>query len=110
LNVIEMWNWIVERANSQPFEIHTVPQNKRTPLWFQVSTNGTILIINQAQHNIPSSTLKISRTITFEEFERIYPYYYLRSKGASVSKEVMNKSVNSVYIYGLIADVLSNLA
>ncbi|MGO4371587.1 hypothetical protein AB4Z21_12465 [Paenibacillus sp. MCAF20] len=109
MNVIEKWNRIIERANNQPFEIHTVPQNKRAPLWFRVSTDGTTLIISQAKDNVPSSTLKMPRTITFKEFERIYPYYHLRLKGASVSQEVMSKSVNSVYIYGLIADVLSNL-
>lgn len=110
MQALETWNRIIERAQSQSFEIHTVPQNKRAPLWFRVSTDGNTLIISQAKDNVPSSTLKMPRTITLKEFERIYPYYHLRLKGASVSHEVMSKSVNSVYIYGLIEDVLSNLA
>lgn len=110
LQALEAWNRIIERAQSQSFEVHTVPQNKKTPLWFRVSTDGNKLIISEAKDNGPSSTLKMSRTITFKEFERIYPYYHVRLKGTSVSQEVMSKSVNSVYIYGLIADALSNLA
>lgn len=110
LQALEAWNRIIERAQSQSFEVHTVPQNKKTPLWFRVSTDGNKLIISEAKDNEPSSTLKMSRTITFKEFERIYPYYYVRLKGTSVSQEVMSKSVNSVYIYGLIADELTNLA
>ncbi len=110
MQVLEMWNRIIERAKSQSFEIHTVPQNKKTPIWFRVSTDGTTLIISQAKDNVPSCTLKMPRTITFKEYERIYPYYHLRLKGTSVSQEVTSKSVNSVYIYGLIADVLTNLA
>lgn len=110
MQALETWNRIIERAQSQSLEIHTVPQNKRAPLWFRVSTDGTALIISQAKDNVPSSTLKMPRTITFEEFERIFPYYHLRLNGNSVSQEVMRKSVNSVYIYGLIADALTNLA
>mgnify|MGYP000035348039 CR=1 FL=1 len=108
MHVLEIWNRIIERASSQAYEIHTVPQNKRTPLWFRVSTNGSAVIISQALDNVPSSTLKMPRTITFEEFERIFPYYHLRLKGASISQEAVRKSVNTVYIYGLIADVLTN--
>jgi hypothetical protein len=108
LHVVETWNQIIERANSQPFEIHTVPQNKRAPLWFRVSTDGITITISQAKDNVPSSTLKMPRTITFEEFERIFPYYHLRLRGNSVSQEAVRKSVNTVYIYGLIADTLTN--
>lgn len=108
MHATEAWNRIIERASSQPFEIHTVPQNKRAPLWFQVSTDGTTLIISQAKDNVPSSTLKMPRTITFKEFERIFPYYYLRLQGTSVSQEAVSKSVNTVYIYGLIANDISS--
>lgn len=110
MQALETWNRIIEHTQSHSFEIHTVPQSKKTPLWFRVSTDGTKLIISEAKDNGPSSTLKMSRTITFKEFERIYPYYHERLKGTSVSQEVTSKSVNSVYIYGLIADALTNLA
>ncbi|TMV49572.1 hypothetical protein FE783_13815 [Paenibacillus mesophilus] len=104
----EAWNQIIERAKIQEFEIHTVPQNKRAPLWFRISTDGNIVIISQAKDNAPSSTLKMPRTISFDEFDRIYPYYQLRLNGSSVSQEAVRKSVNTVYIYGLIADALSS--
>jgi len=58
--------------------------------------------------NVPSTTLKMPRTITYEEFNRIYPYYDLRLKGEAVSQEALRKSVNTVYIYGLIADARSS--
>lgn len=108
MNSSDVWNLILERANYQEFEIHTVPLNKKEPLWFQISTDGNSIIISQAKDHRPSSTLKMPRTISFDEFDRIYPYYELRPKGVSVSQEAVSKSVNTVYIYGLIAYVLSS--
>lgn len=107
MNSGELWNQIIERAKNEAFEIHTVPQNKREPLWYRISSDGNAVIISPARDNGPSSTLKMPRAITYEEFDRIYPYYELRLKGASVSQEAVSKSVNTVYIYGLIADALS---
>ncbi|NEN84708.1 hypothetical protein [Paenibacillus elgii] len=104
----DVWNQIIERAKIQAFEINTVPQNKRAPLWFRISTDGNTIIISQAKDNVPSSTLKMPRTISFKEFDRIFPYYQLRLNGASVSQDAVRKSANTVYIYGLIADALSN--
>ncbi|MUT65658.1 hypothetical protein [Paenibacillus sp. NEAU-GSW1] len=106
----ELWNQIIERAKSQDFEIHTVPQNKREPLWFRITSDGNTVKISQAKDNMPSSALKMPRTITFQEFDRVYPYYDLRLKGTSISQEVGRKSVNTVYIYGLIADALTQMA
>ena len=99
---------MIERAAGRPFEIHTVPLNKKKPLWFRVSTDGTRLMISPAKDNAPSSALKMPRTITFEEFAKIVPYYQLRLNGHAVSQEVIRKTVNSVYIYGLIAEALKN--
>ncbi|ETT45411.1 hypothetical protein BSK66_10175 [Paenibacillus odorifer] len=106
MNSAELWRQIIERAQNQAFEIHTVPQNKREPLWFRVSSDGNHLIISQAGDHVPSSTLKVPRIISFQEFDKIYPYYDLRRKGESISQEVGRKSMNTAYIYGLIADVL----
>jgi hypothetical protein len=103
----KLWNQIIERAKNQAFEIHTVPQNKREPLWYRISSDGNAVIISQALDNRPSSTLKMPRAITYEEFDRIYPYYELRLKGVAVSHKAVSKSVNTVYIYGLIADARS---
>lgn len=102
-----LWERIIERARALEFEISTVPLSRRTPLWFRVSSKGSALFISQAKDNTPSSTLKMPRRITYEEFERVYPYYELRRKGAAVSQDVVAKSVNTVYIYGLIADALT---
>jgi hypothetical protein len=66
------------------------------------------MLIHQAEDLMPSSTLKMPRTIKFEEFDCIYNYYDLRLKGAAISQEALGKSVNTVYIYGLIADARSN--
>jgi hypothetical protein len=107
MNSAELWKQIIERARSEAYEIHTVPQSNRQPLWCRISSDGGTLIICKAKDNVPSSRLKIPRAITFEEFDRIFPYYEMRLKGASVSKEAGQKSVNTVYIYGLIADALS---
>jgi hypothetical protein len=102
----ELWEQIIERAQIQAFEIHTVPLNKREPLWFRVNSDGNVVIISQSRDNVPSSSLKVSRIISYQEFDRIYPYYDLRRKGDAISQEVGRKSVNTVYIYGLIADAL----
>jgi hypothetical protein len=106
----KLWSRIIERATIQAFEIHTVPQSNRKPLWFRISSDGSSLFVSQAKDHTPSSTLKMPRTITFQEFNRIFPYYELRLQGTSVSKEAGQKSVNTVYIYGLIADVLDKTA
>lgn len=108
MDAVEMWNRIIERAKTNSFEVHTVPLNKKTPLWFQISTDGNSIIVNPARDNEPSSTFKMPRIIKLREFKRIFPYYDLRLKGTSVSQETANQSVNTVYIYGLIADALSN--
>ncbi|KIL37214.1 hypothetical protein SD71_00285 [Cohnella kolymensis] len=102
-----LWERIIERARASEFEIPTAPRVRKTPLWFRVSSKGNALFISQAKDNAPSSSLKMPRRITYDEFERIYHYYDLRLKGAAVSQEVLAKSVNTVYIYGLIADARS---
>ncbi|WP_419885744.1 hypothetical protein [Paenibacillus sp. B-A-8] len=61
------------------------------------------MIISQAMDKKASSKLKMARTISYEEFDRIYSHYELRL-GASLSHEALSKSVNTVYIYSLIAD------
>jgi hypothetical protein len=104
----ELWSQIVDRTKITEFEIPTVPIVKRTPLWFRVSSHGNALLIHPAEDHTPSSTLKMPRRIKFEEFDRIYKYYDLRLKGAAISQEALSKSVNTVYIYGLIADARSN--
>lgn len=105
---LQIWQQIIGQAELQDFEIHTVPQSRKTPVWFRVSTDGRTVFINQARENTPSSSLKLPRVITFDEFDRIFPYYELRLNGTSISQEATSKSVNTVYIYGLIANAICN--
>jgi hypothetical protein len=102
-----LWKLIVERTTQSDLEIPTVPLVRRAPLWFRIRSNANAVYINQARENTPSSTLKMPRTITYQEFERIYPYYEQRLKGTAVSQEAASKSVNTVYIYAMIAYAIS---
>lgn len=104
MNAEKTWNNMIARLNDSPEEIATVPRNSREPLWFCASIeNGNLYIYNAAHHR-PSTSLTKKRRITKSDFEKVYSYYFRLANGESnLVKEVAAISMNSAYIYALIA-------
>lgn len=46
------------------------------------------------------------RKLTFKDFQKIYPIYLKRESGQSVSKEAIAATVNQVYFYPIIKNIL----
>jgi hypothetical protein len=107
MNSLTLWGNIHEKARISDFEIKTVPQVKREPLWFQVSSHGDILIISKAKNNRPSVKLSAERIINFKDFEFVCGYYERWLKGETgIRHEVSRKSRNTAYIFALISESL----
>ena len=103
MNASNLWNKLLNLAKQSDFEIHTVPQNKSIPLWFQVRVQGDSLIIHNASSHSPSVKLSNERKISFKDFEFVYSYYDRWLKGETgIRHEVSRKSQNTAYIFGLI--------
>jgi hypothetical protein len=104
MNAKILWEKLRQRAAGN-FEIHTTPQNKSVPLWFQVGKLGEYLIISKAQNHIPSVKLSNERKISYKDFEFVCQYYDRWLKGESgVRQEVSRKSQNTAYIFALISE------
>lgn len=100
-----LWETIKSKARFAEFEISTVPQVKRIPLWFSVRVEGDSLIIKKAKVNAPSVKLTAERKISFKDFEFVYSYYDRWIKGETgIRHEVSRKSRNTAYIFALIAE------
>ena len=96
------WLKIISNLSKEGEEFPTTPKNNRSPVWFSASTDGDIIYIDKAKNNKPSSNLSMTRKLTFNIFEKVYPFYYKRENGEQVSKEVGSITVDQVYYYSLI--------
>jgi hypothetical protein len=109
MNAQMIWNKVHEKARFIDFEIQTVPQVRREPLWFHVSTQGNYLIISKAKYHNPSVNLSDDRKISFKDFEFVCGYYDRWLKGETgVRHEVSRKSQNTAYIFALISETNKN--
>ncbi len=99
------WKKLVDKARISEFEIHTVPQNKSIPLWFQVDVTDKHLVIKKAKLHTPSVRISMDRIITYKDFEFVYRHYDRWLKGDTSSKqEAAKKSQNTAYIFALIQE------
>ncbi|MCM3768758.1 hypothetical protein [Neobacillus niacini] len=99
-----LWSNLLKQAQEAEFEIHTIPQNQRTRLWFQVEVQGNYLVISKAKRNSPSARLSMERKISYKDFEFVFRYYERWLKGEpGVRQEVAQKSQNTAYIFALIS-------
>jgi len=104
MNAEKIWNNIIAQLSDSSEEIATVPRNSREPLWFSASIENGNLYINNATNHRPSTSLSIKRKISKSDFEKVYPYYFRLADGeTNLVKEVAAISMNSAYIYALIA-------
>lgn len=104
----KMWDSILEKAAFESFAVSTVPQNNRTPLWFNVSKNELQLIVDNCLNRKPSVKLSGSRRITKKDFLNVAEYYQRWSNGDTyLRQEVRGQSRNTAYIFGLISHSLN---
>jgi thymidine phosphorylase len=99
---LEAWNLIIKNLEGKTIELPTVPKTKKIPVWFSASTNGEIVIINEATEHEPSSKLSAPRILKYNTFQKVFPLYLRREKGEAVSSEVTATTVNQVYYFSLI--------
>jgi hypothetical protein len=99
-----LWSNLLKQAQVTEFEIHTVPRNQSTPLWFQVGVQGNYLIISKAKRNSPSVSISKERKISYKDFEFVFGFYDRWLKGeAGVGQAAAQKSQNTAYIFALIS-------
>jgi len=101
MNIEQQWKKLIY-LTEKPIELPTTPTTNVKPKWFSVHSESDKLIISSAQGKKPACKIGQVRTISFEDFAEIYPYYSLRLAGHSVSAEVTQKTRNQVYIYSAI--------
>jgi hypothetical protein len=109
-NAVDLWNGLIQKAKEKEFEIHTIPSNQRTPLWFLVGVDGNLIVIKRAILNRPSIDISMNRKISFKDFEFVHGYYDIWLTGESgVRHEVSRKSRNTAYIFALVACIRNEI-
>ena len=100
----KLWNQILRAATEEAFDILTVPQNNRTPMWFKVYTKEAPLYVDNTPDNNPSGQLSGTRKITKDDFINVAGYYEQWKNGETQLRQVVREqSRNTAYIFGLIS-------
>jgi hypothetical protein len=101
----QAWEKIIDALRGKAIELPTVPKTLKSPIWFSATTDGTNIYINVATFNKPSTKISAQRTLSFDNFCRIYPIYLRRENGEQVSQEAASTTFNQVYYYSLIKNL-----
>ena len=103
----KQWEEILKSYTTNPRDVHTQPLAKRTALWFYVYVEEGKLYVDRAKNNEPSSSLSKRRMLSSssEKCDIMYDIYKRRKAGEAVSKEATGITVNSIYWYGIFADM-----
>lgn len=100
----KLWDQIFHAATRETFNVSTVPQNRRTPLWFKVYTKNEYLYVDNTSDKSPSVKLSGARRITKDDFLKVVAYYERWRNGEThLRQEVREQSMNTAYIFGLIS-------
>ena len=92
-----LWRNIINKIIQSPNEIQTISQIGIKGKWICIN-----IFIDGAKNNTPSSSTALIRTISKNEFAKLYPLFYQwRSKNIT-RKEAKGGSMNSSYIFALI--------
>jgi len=99
-----LYTKIVNELRAQPTELPTVPSNKTTPKWFRAYIEDGDIYVESAKVNRPSSNMSMRRIISAKDFVKVYSYYDEWANGNTKAKqEAVSESLNSAYIFALIA-------
>lgn len=100
------WQSVLYSFKENPRDVHTVPTDKRKPLWFHVSVKNDYLIVNKAKDKQPSSQIKQERKLEQKEFAPMLDLYFKRQEGISVSSKATEITYHQVYWYGIFAEFI----
>ena len=102
-----MWETILNSFSSNPRDVKTIPLTNKSPLWFYVYVENGKLCVDCAKNHKPSSNLTQRRIIssTSEICNIMHDIYKRRKAGHAVSKEATQITLNSIYWYGIFADI-----
>jgi hypothetical protein len=92
-----LWQSIITKLYKSSQEVQTV-----TGMWIQVNADNDAIYVNNAVKNNPSSNLSHTRTISKNEFVRLYPLYFQLRSGIITREQAKGGSMNSSYIFALI--------
>lgn len=102
-----MWENILRSYTDNPRDVKSVPLTNKKALWFHVYVENGKLYVDCAKENQPSSNLTKRRMLSSssEKCDIMYDIYKRRKSGQAVSKEATGITVNSIYWYGIFADM-----
>ena len=101
---------LANEFQANPRDVHTVPLDGRTPLWFHVHTEGRVIYATPAERHRPSSRMKTPIPVKASEFEKMLDLYHRRLAGENVFMEAWKTSRAQVYWYGIFNDIESTAA
>jgi len=98
----EAWEKLISGIGSIGIDVPTCPITSTEPKWFFVHTKGNCIVVESSKNKMTYSKITKPRSISYDNFSKVFPYYYKRRNGDQVSKFVKSITNNQVYIYGLI--------
>lgn len=96
---------LTNEFQANPRDVHTVPLDGRTPIWFYVHTEGGTIYATPAEEHKPSSRMKSPIPVIESEFEKMLDLYHRRLSGEKVFMEALETSRAQVYWYGIFNDL-----
>ena len=103
-----IWNQILYNIRRNPRDLPTRCINNKQPIYFYTYSDYDNIKVKNANVETPSASIKTERTLTFTEFEKIYPIYIKREQGKRVSKEATAVTRNQVYWFSIIYNCTKN--
>ena len=102
-----MWENIIASYTTSPRDVHSVPLLRKDTLWFYVYVENGKLYVDCAKERTPSSNLSKRRMLSssMEKCSIMYDIYLRRKTGEPISGEATKITVNSIYWYGIFADM-----
>jgi hypothetical protein len=98
-----LWARIVSVLGKGPKEFETVRLNGGNGVWFLVSVEDNVIFVRNAAEHRPSARIAGTRFISEDEFTRVYPFYEKWRTGRCKRYEIRDVSMNTSYIFALIA-------
>ena len=99
------FNELIESFSRYPRDVCSVPLVKRQPVWFYVNVESGKIWINEARAHKNSSRLAARRELKESEYDDLWELFQRRKDGDPVSGPAHEKSRNSIYWFGIFADM-----
>lgn len=99
------FNNLIYSFEKIPRDVHTYTLTNRTPLWFYCYVENNTLYVETVKEHEPKSIIKNRLKIEDKQFDAMLKLYKDRLSNKQVSSDALNTTFQSVYWYGIIADV-----